>query len=176
MGRLIGLPETKTCFDEFLIQQLARMRSTLALGVTDSCRQPTATLVQDSFNRLPAQIQLSLRFDGVRTARMTSQLVTPPTNAPVNPIGPLHSCIAVVERFHRTCKGILQLITIPEHRSEYEREVSLVIEWYNEHRPHNTCVPSYRGICPTAMVSLLGRQVLPHLTALFSLCDRVQHN
>jgi transposase InsO family protein len=49
-----------------------------------------------------------------------------------------HGSIAVVERFHRTCKGILQLITIPEHRSEYEREVSLVIEWYNEHRPHNT--------------------------------------
>ena len=45
-----------------------------------------------------------------------------------------HGSVAVVERFHRTCKGILKLITIPEHRSEYEREVSLVIDWYNEQR------------------------------------------
>ena len=49
-----------------------------------------------------------------------------------------HSSIAVVERFHRTFKGILQLTTIPEDRSEYEREASLVMEWYNEHRPHST--------------------------------------
>jgi len=49
-----------------------------------------------------------------------------------------HGSIAVVERFHRTFKGILQLTTIPEDRSGYERETSLVIEWYNEHRPHST--------------------------------------
>ena len=49
-----------------------------------------------------------------------------------------HGSIAVVERFHRTFKGILQLTTIPEDRSEYEREASLVMEWYNEHRPHST--------------------------------------
>ena len=49
-----------------------------------------------------------------------------------------HGSIAVVERFHRTFKGILQLTTIPEDRSEYEREALLVMEWYNEHRPHSS--------------------------------------
>ena len=47
-------------------------------------------------------------------------------------------CIAVVERFHRTLKEILRLITIPEDQTEFEREVRFAIDWYNEHRPHET--------------------------------------
>jgi len=46
--------------------------------------------------------------------------------------------IAVVERFHRTLKEILRLITIPEDQTEFDREVRFAIEWYNEHRPHET--------------------------------------
>jgi transposase InsO family protein len=46
--------------------------------------------------------------------------------------------IAVVERFHRTLKEILRLITIPENQSQFEQEVTLAIEWYNECRPHTT--------------------------------------
>ena len=49
-----------------------------------------------------------------------------------------HGSIAVVERFHRTLKEILQLTTIPEDQSQFEREVTLIIDWYNDHRPHNT--------------------------------------
>ena len=49
-----------------------------------------------------------------------------------------HGSIAVVERFHRTLKEILRLITVPEHQPEFEQEVRLVIDWYNEHRPHET--------------------------------------
>ena len=49
-----------------------------------------------------------------------------------------HGSIAVVERFHRTLKDILRLATIPEEQSQYEQEASLIIDWYNEHRPHNT--------------------------------------
>jgi putative transposase len=49
-----------------------------------------------------------------------------------------HGSVAVVERFHRTFKDILRLATIPEEQSEYEQEASLIIDWYNEHRPHNT--------------------------------------
>jgi hypothetical protein len=49
-----------------------------------------------------------------------------------------HGSIAVVERFHRTFKDILRLATIPEEQSRYEQEASLIIDWYNEHRPHNT--------------------------------------
>ena len=49
-----------------------------------------------------------------------------------------HGSIAVVERFHRTLKEILRLITIPEDQTEFEREVDLAIVWYNEHRPHET--------------------------------------
>lgn len=46
--------------------------------------------------------------------------------------------IAVVERFHRTLKEFLHRITIPEGQSRFEREVGLTIDWYNQHRPHNT--------------------------------------
>jgi len=46
--------------------------------------------------------------------------------------------IAVVERFHRTLKEILRLITLPEDQVQYEREIGFIIDWYNEHRPHET--------------------------------------
>ena len=46
-----------------------------------------------------------------------------------------HGSISVVERFHRTLKEILCLITVPEHQPDFEHELGLVIDWYNEHRP-----------------------------------------
>lgn len=49
-----------------------------------------------------------------------------------------HGSIAVVERFHRTAKELLRLITIPEEQSLFEMEISAIIRWYNEHRPHET--------------------------------------
>ena len=49
-----------------------------------------------------------------------------------------HGSIAVVERFHRTLKELLRLTTIPENQTEFERELELIIDWYNEHRPHET--------------------------------------
>jgi len=49
-----------------------------------------------------------------------------------------HGSIAVVERFHRTLKETLRLITIPEDRAEFKREVGFAIDWYNEHLPHET--------------------------------------
>jgi putative transposase len=49
-----------------------------------------------------------------------------------------HGSIAVVERFHRTLKEILRRIVIPEGQTEFEREIELAIDWYNEHRPHET--------------------------------------
>ena len=49
-----------------------------------------------------------------------------------------HGSISVVERFHRTLKEILCLITVPEHQPDFEHEVGLVIDWYNQHRPHET--------------------------------------
>jgi Integrase core domain len=48
-----------------------------------------------------------------------------------------HGSIAIVERFHRTLKGILRLIIVPEDQSQFEREVTLAIDWYNEWRPHD---------------------------------------
>jgi transposase InsO family protein len=47
-----------------------------------------------------------------------------------------HVSIAVVERFHRTVKELLRLITIPEVQEQFELELGLIIDWYNEHRPH----------------------------------------
>jgi hypothetical protein len=49
-----------------------------------------------------------------------------------------HGSIAVVERFHRTLKELLRLSTIPENQTEFEHELELIIDWYNEHRPHET--------------------------------------
>ena len=44
----------------------------------------------------------------------------------------------MVERFHKTIKEILRLITVPEDQSEFECEVGLILDWYAEHRPHDT--------------------------------------
>jgi len=49
-----------------------------------------------------------------------------------------HGSVAVVERFHKTIKEILRLITVPEDQSEFECEVGLILDWYAEHRPHDT--------------------------------------
>ena len=49
-----------------------------------------------------------------------------------------HGSVAVVEHFHRTAKELLAMITLPEDQPQFEREVELIIEWYNEHRPHDT--------------------------------------
>jgi putative transposase len=49
-----------------------------------------------------------------------------------------HGSTAVVERFHRTLKEILRLITVPEDQAQFEREVGFITEWYNECRPHDT--------------------------------------
>jgi hypothetical protein len=38
----------------------------------------------------------------------------------------------------RTLKEILRRIVIPEVQADFEREVGLVTDWYNEHRPHET--------------------------------------
>jgi putative transposase len=48
--------------------------------------------------------------------------------------------IAVVERFIGTLKrdGIQALAAVPLLRRAFHREVSLIIGWYNAHRPHTT--------------------------------------
>ena len=37
-----------------------------------------------------------------------------------------------------TFKQLLRPITVPEEQSEFEQEASLIVDWYNEHRPHET--------------------------------------
>jgi putative transposase len=49
-----------------------------------------------------------------------------------------HGSVAVVERFHRTLKDLLRQTIVPEEQSQFEWEVELIIDWYNEHRPHDT--------------------------------------
>ena len=49
-----------------------------------------------------------------------------------------HGSIAVVERLHKTVKAILMLLLIPEDQAQFEQELSLVRDWYNEHRAHET--------------------------------------
>ena len=49
-----------------------------------------------------------------------------------------HGSISVVERLHKTIKAILVLFLIPEDQAQFEQELSLVRDWYNEHRAHET--------------------------------------
>ena len=50
-----------------------------------------------------------------------------------------HGSIAVVERCIRTIKEHLrQLAAIPYSRRSTQRELNLIAEWYNEHRPHDS--------------------------------------
>jgi len=49
-----------------------------------------------------------------------------------------HGSIAIVERFHRTFKEIVRVMTVPEDQTEFEHEATLIVQWYNEHRPHDT--------------------------------------
>ncbi len=49
-----------------------------------------------------------------------------------------HGSIAVVERFHRTFKEVLRSTIVPEDQVTFEQEAALIVDWYNEHRPHST--------------------------------------
>jgi transposase InsO family protein len=47
-----------------------------------------------------------------------------------------HGSLAVVERLIRTMKGLLRCRLIPLRDSAMPRELALLAEWYNRHRPH----------------------------------------
>ena len=68
-----------------------------------------------------------------------------------------HGSIAVVERFILTLKQVLScLLFIPYRREALQRELDMILGWYNAHRPHmtlkgqtpnevyNATFPSYR--------------------------------
>ncbi len=48
-----------------------------------------------------------------------------------------HGSIAVVERFILTLKTLLScLLLVPYRREGFQRELDAIVEWYNQHRPH----------------------------------------
>jgi len=50
-----------------------------------------------------------------------------------------HGSIAIVERFILTMKQVLaQLPLIPLRRELFRNELVTIIQWYNEHRPHDS--------------------------------------
>ena len=50
-----------------------------------------------------------------------------------------HGSIAIVERFILTIKQVLaQLPLIPLRRESFCNELTMIIQWYNEHRPHDS--------------------------------------
>jgi len=49
-----------------------------------------------------------------------------------------HGSIAVVERAVRTIKEALQRIMVPTRREAMRIELIIVLDWYNQHRPHST--------------------------------------
>ena len=52
-----------------------------------------------------------------------------------------HGSIAIVERYILTMKLVLaQLPLIPIRRDSFRNELTIIIEWYNEHRPHDSLV------------------------------------
>jgi hypothetical protein len=47
--------------------------------------------------------------------------------------------IAIVERFILTMKQVLaQLPMIPLRRESFRNELAMIVQWYNEHRPHDS--------------------------------------
>ena len=49
-----------------------------------------------------------------------------------------HGSIAVLERAVRTIKEALQRIMVPTRREAMRTELVIVLDWYNQHRPHST--------------------------------------
>jgi putative transposase len=49
-----------------------------------------------------------------------------------------HGSIAVLERAVRTIKEALQRIIVPTRREAMRTELVIVLDWYNQHRPHST--------------------------------------
>ncbi len=48
-----------------------------------------------------------------------------------------HGSIAVVERFILTLKTLLAcLLLVPYRREKFQQKLSAIVEWYNQHRPH----------------------------------------
>ena len=56
---------------------------------------------------------------------------------------------ATAEQPDDTLKELLRLTTIPEDQTKFERELGVIIDWYNEHRPHET----FRGQTPNEVHS-----------------------
>jgi hypothetical protein len=48
-----------------------------------------------------------------------------------------HGSIAVLERAVRTIKEALQRIMVPTRREAMRTELVIVLDWYNQHRPHS---------------------------------------
>jgi len=49
-----------------------------------------------------------------------------------------HGSIAVLERAVRTIKEALQRIMVPTRREAMRAELVIVLDWYNQHRPHSS--------------------------------------
>lgn len=50
-----------------------------------------------------------------------------------------HGSIAIVERYILTMKlALAQLPLIPLRRESFRNELSMIVQWYNEHRPHDS--------------------------------------
>jgi putative transposase len=49
-----------------------------------------------------------------------------------------HGSIAVIERALRTLKEALRLTIVPTRRESMRREMCMLLDWYNQHRPHMT--------------------------------------
>jgi transposase InsO family protein len=114
------------------------------MGCTAFKSQPTSEAVRGFLGRAIAKAQKTPRyivcdrgpqFDcaGFRTWCKCRGIKPPRYGA----IG-RHGSIAVVERFILTMKCVLAcLLLVPYRREAFLRELSAVVEWYNQFRPHS---------------------------------------
>jgi hypothetical protein len=57
-----------------------------------------------------------------------------------------HGSIAVVQGFIRTLKEQLrQVSVVPLRREDFQSEVNLIADWYNEYRPHKNLTSAQDG-------------------------------
>ena len=114
-----------------------------AMGVAAFKNQPTSEAVRGFLGRAIAKAKKTPKYivcdrgkqfdcKGFR-AWCRRKAIKPPRYGAIGK----HGSIAVVERFILTIKGLLGcVLLVPYRRDAFQRELDLVVEWYNRSRPH----------------------------------------
>ena len=114
-----------------------------AMGIAAFKNQPNSEVVRAFFGRTIAKAKKTPKyivcdrgkqFDCMAFRKWCRRKgIKPPRYGAIGK----HGSIAVVERFILTLKTLLScLLLVPYRRDSFHRELDAIVEWYNQHRPH----------------------------------------